>query len=133
MIHSLSSHPLIAPVLFNSRPMHRHLWLFRPICNWETVSTLDVFHPVWSGRPSQYHVGNFDGPEVSHSLRPTPYSQLVSGRLIRFSDRIYAMYGRNRVLLTVLLLSLTTQAGIGLWIWSTPGATCKSAESSFVI
>jgi len=46
---------------------------------------------------------------------------IMSGTLMAM--RIYAMYGRPKALLVLLTLSLITQAGLGLWIWSTPGAT----------
>jgi len=61
-----------------------------------------------------------------HWMKFIPFGLIIplsvmSGILMAL--RIYAMYGRNRALLTLLLLSLTAQAGLGLWIWATPGAT----------
>lgn len=56
------------------------------------------------------------------------YSNIPITRLFR----IYALYGRGKIIVTVLGVYLLAELTLALWVWLTPGVHCKTVYSSCV-
>lgn len=49
-----------------------------------------------------------------------------------YNHRVYALYGKSKTVGIILVLYLTAELGVALWIYGTPGAhgKCRSPNQS---